>query len=290
MWIRSVDLVVVMHGKDSVHRIFVRVDVDHPAKDDGMEAAARSVASPLRGNGAAQAKLGPVGVARLGAGRHAEVRVQMPGRYAQRDALVELLFGGALGHGVHRAHQFVARRSFLVQQGSGTRRFERERFEEAIPVIREVIFGLRKVGQENLVPVGESDVIVPVLLDAVAQLIHDFPGACEVFGSLRARTSCVHVGVVRRLPGCHVVNGMGFAGFGLVHIHPGHRGIHALGLLLKLRSRRLLGFLLCGRRVVAGHGGQQNGDNKERAKQHAELRGELSKLTAGWHSNFLLTE
>jgi hypothetical protein len=55
----------------------------------------------------------------------------MPHGDAQRNAGVELLFAGALGHGVHGADEFIAVGSFLVEQGSGARSIEREAKEVA---------------------------------------------------------------------------------------------------------------------------------------------------------------
>src|SRR6059036_424099 len=59
-----------------------------------------------------------------------EIRVQMPHGHAQRNAGVKLLFGGALGHGVHGADEFIAVGSFFVEQGGRARSIEREGFEE----------------------------------------------------------------------------------------------------------------------------------------------------------------
>ena len=137
---------MVMHGEDLFERAFVRVDVDHPAKNDRLEAAAGCIASILCCNRTFETELGPVCASKLLAlGRHTEIRVQMPHGDAQRNAGVELLFGGALGHGVHGADEFIAVRSFLIEQGSRARSIEREGFEEAVDVIREVIFGLREI-------------------------------------------------------------------------------------------------------------------------------------------------
>ena len=55
----------MMHGEDFFDRLFVRVDVDHPAENDGMKAATGGIAPFQSGDGAAQAKLDPVSVAPL---------------------------------------------------------------------------------------------------------------------------------------------------------------------------------------------------------------------------------
>ena len=82
------------------------------------------------------------------------------------------------------------------------------------------------------------------------------------------------------------MNRVGFVRLGIVHIHPGHIGIQARRGLLRLRSGRREGLLRFDRgRVVTGHSGKQNGDNKDRANQYPELCGELRELAAGWHSN-----
>jgi hypothetical protein len=135
---------VVMHGEDFVRRIFVRIDVDHPAENDGREAAACQLASILRGDGALQPELRPVRGTSLIAWRHAKIRVQMPHGHAQRNAGIELLLAGTLGHGVHRAYEVVPRRGLLIEQGCWPRRIERKRFQKTIAIAGKVIFRLRK--------------------------------------------------------------------------------------------------------------------------------------------------
>jgi len=114
----------VVHGENVVHALLVRVDVDHPAEDDGMEAAAGFRAGVLGHDGAFEAKLGPVGAADLIARGHAEIGVQVPHGDAKGDASVELIFGGALRHGVHGADEFIAGGGFFVEKGSGARGVE----------------------------------------------------------------------------------------------------------------------------------------------------------------------
>src|SRR6266850_1610595 len=144
--LEEASILVVVHGEDLVERVLVRVDVDHPAKNDRLEAAADGIASILRCNRTFETELGPVGALELLAlGGHTEVRVQMPHGDAQRNTGVELFFGGALGHGVHGTDEFIAVGSLLIEQGGRARSIEREGFEEAVEVIREVIFGLREI-------------------------------------------------------------------------------------------------------------------------------------------------
>jgi len=83
--------------------------VDHPAEDDGMEAATCGVTGFLRSDGAAQTESGPVRGTPLLSRGHAKVGVQMPSGDAQGETSVQLVFAGALRHGVHGAHQFEAR-------------------------------------------------------------------------------------------------------------------------------------------------------------------------------------
>jgi len=120
----GVELVHVVHSVDVVEAVFVRVDVDHPAEDDGMEAAAGFGAGVFSHDGTFEAELGPVGAADLIARGHAEIGVQVPHGNAKRNASVELIFGGALGHGVHGADEFIAGGGFFVEKGSGARGVE----------------------------------------------------------------------------------------------------------------------------------------------------------------------
>jgi hypothetical protein len=115
---------VVVHGEDVVEALLVGVDVDHPAEDDGVEAATGIGAGVFGDDRAVEAKLGPVGGAKLITRGHAEIGVQMPHGNAERDAGVELIFGGTLGHGVHGADEFVAGGGFFVEERRGARGIE----------------------------------------------------------------------------------------------------------------------------------------------------------------------
>ena len=110
---------MVMHGEDVVQAVFVGVDVHHPAENGRLEAASGGVASVLGGDRAFQSKSSEVRGAHLIARRQAEIGVQMPTGDAEGHADVELVLGRALGHGVHRADEFVAAGSFFVQEGCG---------------------------------------------------------------------------------------------------------------------------------------------------------------------------
>ena len=64
---------------------------------------------------------------------------------------------------------------------------------------------------------------------------------------------CVYV------PARHIVNGVGFVSFGVVHIHPGHFAVVHRLRFLRLRTGRFLGLLLRRRgRMMAGNRGKQN--------------------------------
>src|SRR5439155_26996800 len=89
---RACSVHVMMHGEDFVERIFERADVDHPAKDDRLEATIRSLAGILRCDGPFQSELCPIRVPQLPLLRHAQVGVQMPRGNAEGDACVELFF------------------------------------------------------------------------------------------------------------------------------------------------------------------------------------------------------
>src|SRR5438477_11650863 len=61
----AVSVHVMIHGEDFVERIFERVDVDHPAKDDRLETTIRSVAGILSCVGPLQSELCPIRVTQL---------------------------------------------------------------------------------------------------------------------------------------------------------------------------------------------------------------------------------
>ncbi len=226
---------------------------------EGAKAAASGVAGLLRGDGAAQAELAPVRGTELIFRRHAEIGVQMPHSDAKRDAGVELVFGGALGHGVHGADKFVASCSFSVEQGSGACGIKRESFQEAVPIIREVIFGLREIGEKDFVTVVQGDVVVLVFFDAGAELGDDFARARKILRRLRARPRHVQVQVMHvHVPPRHVVHSAGFIRLGVIHFHPGHAAVfHPLLCVMRLGGGGSLRFLcLHGGGAVAGHGGK----------------------------------
>ncbi len=262
---RSVGLVhVVVHGENVVEALLVGVDVDHPAENDGVEAAAGFGAGVFGDDGAVKAELGPVGGSKLIARRHAEIGVQMPHGDAQRDASIELIFGGTLRHGVHGADEFIAGGGFFVEKRSGARGIESQRFEKAVAVAGEVIFGLRDVGQKNFEAIVESGVIVLVFFNAGPKLRDDFIGPLEIGGSLRAHAGHEHVMAVRvAMAGRHVLDCGLFIGFFVAHVHAGH------GLRFRscgfLSGGALRGWAKDRWRMVAGHSDEQDGDDKDGA-------------------------
>src|SRR5260370_42212604 len=68
-------LVVVGHGEDFVERVLVRLDMNHPAEDDGLEAAIRSATRLSRDDCALQSELLPVRGPQLSLLPHAKVGV-----------------------------------------------------------------------------------------------------------------------------------------------------------------------------------------------------------------------
>ena len=74
--------------------------------------------------------------------------------------------------------------------------------------------------------------------------------------------------------GRHVLDSGFFAGFLVAHVHSGY------GLLLRCGCF-LRGGTLRDRCVVARHGDQQNGDDKDGAENHGGFRGEMNQRSAG---------
>src|SRR5712692_9625444 len=214
---------------------------------------------------AAQAEPGPVGVSGLVFLRQAKISVQVPSRHAQRDPRVEFTVGGALGHCVHRSDELVAVGCLLVEQGSGPRGVPRERLEKTVPVIREVIFGLREVGAKDLVAVRQSDAVVLVLFDCRAEGFDYLPGALQVLRCLRPQRSHAHVraGVVVMTHG-HVVDGALFGFLGLIHIHSRHLGMVRPGF--PLGGARIWLLSLKRRGVVS----QDDGHNDRHSQRYRE--------------------
>src|SRR5580700_12143685 len=116
-----------------------------------------------------------------------------------------------------------------------------------IGVIREVIVGLRNVGQENLEAFGERDAVVFVLFDSRTQNRENFGGTFLIGGVCRTQVGHKHVRAH-----VHIVIGHGVVGgFGGVwvllramlhaaHVHAGHAVVILISRRRLLRILRLL--------------------------------------------------
>src|SRR5579862_4344403 len=98
--------------------LFERIDVDHPVEDHRMESSAGGVTGRFGGDRSAQAELG---MRREIFGAMAErcgakVNMLVPLREAQGNSRVELIFGQALGSGVHNADEFVILSMLFIEQ------------------------------------------------------------------------------------------------------------------------------------------------------------------------------
>lgn len=104
-------------GPDVVGVGLVRIDVDHPVEDDRDEVAAGGLAGFLGSNAAVEAEFCMVDLRFRSSERsEAEIDVLVPAGDAQRNALVELIFGIVLGRGVHGADELVAVADFFVEE------------------------------------------------------------------------------------------------------------------------------------------------------------------------------
>lgn len=84
--------------------------------------AAGGGAGFLAGDAAGETEFGVVDLRlRSSEGSKAEIDVFVPAGDAERDALIELIFGEALGRGVHDADELVAAADFFVEERSGAR-------------------------------------------------------------------------------------------------------------------------------------------------------------------------
>src|SRR5271170_137573 len=109
---RSLDGLVRVLAFNRPHllrRFFQRIEMHHPVEDDGMKLSAGGIALFFSGNRTAQAKPWMRSQRVLLAfGRLAVIHMLMPLRDAERNALVQILFGETLGSGIHHAHKPVA--------------------------------------------------------------------------------------------------------------------------------------------------------------------------------------
>src|SRR3974390_1070868 len=131
-----------------------------------MKRATGGVARGLRRDGTAKTELRvrKQGFRLSAFGGRAEIHVLMPLRDAERNALVEIIFGKTFRCGIHDADEGVTVTVFLVKQRRRMLRVEGEEGFAPVSVVREVVHVLRDVGQEDLKALVERDVIVLVLL------------------------------------------------------------------------------------------------------------------------------
>src|ERR1700676_1605770 len=130
-----------------------------------MKCSASRIAGFLRSDGSPQAifRMGREHLLSAVSRRGTEIHVLVPLRHAERDALVELIFGKTLGRRVHHADELVVVAVFFVEQGRGMLWVESESCFDGVPVVREVIHLLRNFGMENLESVGQSGVVIRIL-------------------------------------------------------------------------------------------------------------------------------
>jgi hypothetical protein len=114
----------------------------------------------------------------------------------------------------------------------------------------------------------------------------DFIGPRGVLRRRGAHGGHAHVQAVRvMMAPSHVMDGVSFVGFGVIHVHSRHAAVvHALRLL-GLRTGLLRTLRLDDGRMVARNGREKDADNKERAEQHSGFRGKMDERAAGWHDN-----
>jgi hypothetical protein len=129
-----------------------RLNVHHPPEDLRIEPSTGLVARGLRGDRSPEAEARPVdpsGVPR----RQADVDVRVPPGDGQRHTRVELVGGRAPGRRIHRAAEDVLSILPLVEERRRLLGVERERAEESVPPVREVILLQRQPGEEGSIPV-----------------------------------------------------------------------------------------------------------------------------------------
>jgi hypothetical protein len=84
----------------------------------------------------------------------------VPLGHAQRNALVELIFGKALGRGVHHADQFVVIAILLLEQRRRMFGIEVKGGFHRVAIVSEVIHLLRNLRQEDLESIGERNMVI----------------------------------------------------------------------------------------------------------------------------------
>src|SRR5207302_9495899 len=100
-------------------RVFLeRIEMHHPVENDGVKFSAVGIAFRLRGDRSLEPELRIRSQHFLLAGlwRGAEIHVPMPLRDAERNTLVQVVFGETLGSRVHHTRQPVVVAMSLVEQ------------------------------------------------------------------------------------------------------------------------------------------------------------------------------
>src|ERR1700730_9901216 len=167
---------IVVHGKNVLEVAFVRKNVDHPGEYMGMEDAPLGCAGFFGIYGAEHAELGMSGLIVPYAVLRGltVVNVPMPAHYAERDALVQLIFGCVGAGRVHHALQLVfLRRSSAVEQSCWLTRVEMEISFPGIGFADEVILGLLELWVRDCVSVEQSLAVVLVAFDSGLQFGHN---------------------------------------------------------------------------------------------------------------------
>ena len=206
-------LVVIIGGPDFLRVGFVGIDVDHPTEEVGTKDAAGRIAGFLGGDRAYETELciRAEVLVFLAFRRGAEVDVLVPARDAERDAVVQLVFRGGYAVGVHGADEFVAAVwRFGVEQRGGFEGIEVEGGGDGVVVFGEVVLGLRDVGEENLVAVGEGFAVV--LIGGHGGLCGSDDGVGFLLVAWLGRAEGRHVHVAGHVG--HVAIGCGYYGVG----------------------------------------------------------------------------
>jgi len=227
---------VIVHGEDVFQLVLVGEDVDHPGEDDGVECAAFRLAGFGGADGAEHAELWVLAEVLLNAiGRGAaEVNVFVPAYDAERDTVVQLIFGRLRAVGEHDAFEAIALGGRLtVEQRGRFGRIEVMRGGEDVGLIVEVELGLVDLRVRDDESVGQRVAVVFVALDGCFDLGHEGLDLLLVAGLDGSQRRDVHVTGHGCHAGAHVshVAGAGFA----THVHTGHTALGLVRRLLRVR-------------------------------------------------------
>src|SRR5579872_3598922 len=139
--------VLAVHRPDICLIFFERVEVNHPVEDDGMKCSSGRVARILGGDGSVKTeeRMGSQGLPLFAPRRGAEIHMLVPLRDAQRNSLVEFVFGKALRRGVHDADEFVIVAMLFIKKRGGMLGVEGGSGFPPVSIIGEVIHPLLDV-------------------------------------------------------------------------------------------------------------------------------------------------